>query len=133
MALLVDKTTNKKLQDRLYEFCEYGMTLYYLYEEGRANLKDLEGLFFSEDDEKSGFIYGKIIKKIKPIDLKKSFDKYSEEYLKNDKEEDLEYKRKLNVIYTKKIIDLVIDKSENVIDKTYINTYNYLFAKIENK
>ena len=56
MALLTDKTTKKKLENRLTEFTEYGMTIYYLLEEERTNIKDLESIFFSQDDEKSSFI-----------------------------------------------------------------------------
>ena len=41
MALLTDKTTTKKLENRLSEFTEYGMTLYYLFEEiGRASCRE---------------------------------------------------------------------------------------------
>ena len=32
------------------------------------------------------------------------------------------------LVITKKIIDLVLEQQENKIDKTYINTYNYLLA-----
>ena len=34
----------------------------------------------------------------------------------------------LNKIFTKKLIDLVLEQNNNMIDKTYINTYNYLLA-----
>ena len=61
MALIADKVTSKKLENRLNEFSKFGMTLYYLFEEGRVNLNDLENLFFSHDDEKSCFIWLKHI------------------------------------------------------------------------
>lgn len=131
MALLTDKTTKKKLENRLTEFTEYGMTIYYLLEEERTNIKDLESIFFSQDDEKSSFIYGKIMKHIKPSDLKKSYDKYSGDYRKNDNEDESLYKKELNIIYTKKIIDLILEKTNDLIDKTYINTYKYLLANIK--
>ena len=57
MALIADKVTSKKLENRLDEFSKFGMTLYYLFEEGRININDLENIFFSHDDEKSSFIY----------------------------------------------------------------------------
>ena len=121
MALLTDKYTTKTLEDRLNEFSEYGMTLFYLFEEGRTNIDDLSNLFFSKDDEKTIFTYGKIMKKMKPIDIEVSFNKYKDIYPNNSKKD-------LNMIFTKKIIDLVLEEYENKIDKTYINTYNYLLA-----
>lgn len=132
MALLTDKKTSKKLETRLSEFTEYGMALYYLLEEERTNIRDLESIFFSKDDEKSSFIYGKIMKKIKPNDLTKSFERYSLFYPKDDKD-DKTYKKYLNIKYTKKVIDIVISKSEDNIDKTYINTYDYLLTNINKK
>ena len=129
MALIADKATSKKLETRLSEITEYGMTIYYLFEEGRTNLRDLESIFFSTDDEKSSFIYGKIMKHMKPTDLKKSFEKYSINYPQKDNDEK-KYKKDLNIIYTKKIIDLVINETKDKIDKTYINTYDYLLTNI---
>ncbi len=123
MALLTDKATSDKLKNRLDEFSEYGMTLYYLYENNRTSISDLKDIFFSKDDEKSSFIYGKIIRQIKTSDLKKSFESYSIE-------NSIEDKKELNLLYTRKIIDLVLSQSKNI-DKTYINTYNYLLTNKE--
>ena len=121
MALLTDKYTTETLENRLNEFSEYGMTLYYLFEEGRTNINDLSNLFFSKDDDMTIFTYGKIMKHMKPNDLEESFKKYSGNYPNNNKKD-------LNIIFTKKLIDLVIDNQEDKIDKTYINTYNYLLS-----
>lgn len=121
MALLTDKYTTETLENRLNEFSEYGMTLYYLFEEGRTNIDDLSNLFFSKDNEKTIFTYGKIMKRMKPIDLEDSFNKYKDSYPNNTKKD-------LNKIFTKKLIDLVLEQNNNMIDKTYINTYNYLLA-----
>jgi hypothetical protein len=132
MALLTDKKTSKILEDRLNEFSEYGMTLYYLLEEGRLDIKDLESIFFSKDDDKSTFIYGKILRQTKPTDLKKSFERYSAIYPELNELDDKSQKKDLNIIYTKKILDLVTAKSQNRIDKTYLNTYEHLL-QIKNK
>ena len=121
MALLTDKYTTETLENRLNEFSEYGMTLYYLFEEGRTNIDDLSNLFFSKDNEKTIFTYGKIMKRMKPVDLEDSFNKYKDSYPNNTKKD-------LNKIFTKKLIDLVLEQNNNMIDKTYINTYNYLLA-----
>lgn len=121
MALLTDKYTTETLENRLNEFSEYGMTLYYLFEEGRTNINDLSNLFFSKDNEKTIFTYGKIMKHVKPNDLEDSYKKYSESYPNNNKKD-------LNIIFTKKLIDLVLENQEDKIDKTYINTYNYLLS-----
>ncbi len=125
MALMTNKTTSKKLENRIEEVSEYAMTLYYLFEEGRASLKDLESVFFSKDDEKSSFTYGKILKHMNPSDLKMSLEKYGQS--------DTNDIKKLNLLYTKKIIDLVLDNTTDQIDKTYINTYNYLLTNLSNK
>ena len=121
MALLTDKNTTKTLENRLNEFQEYATTLYYLFEEGRTNLTDLSNLFFSKDEEKTIFTYSKIMKHIKPVDIEYSLKKYSENYPNNDRDN-------LNKIYTKKILDLVIESKSTLIDKTYVNTYNYLLT-----
>ena len=121
MALLTDKYTTETLENRLNEFSEYGMTLYYLFEEGRTNINDLSNLFFSKDNEKTIFTYGKIMKHVKPNDLEDSYKKYSESYPNNNKKD-------LNILFTKKLIDLVLENQEDKIDKTYINTYNYLLS-----
>ena len=133
MPLLTDKKTTKKLENRLLEFIEYGMTIYYLYEEKRTNIKDLEDIFFSKDDEKSSFLYSKIMKHIKPSDLKKALERYSINNKKEDNQEELKYKKELNIVYTEKIINILVDNKNEIIDKTYINTYNYLLANLKNK
>ena len=126
MALLTDNTTSKMLEDRLNEFTEYGMTLYYLLEEGRLDIKDLESIFFSRDDEKSSCIYSKILRHTKPNDLTKSFERYSVDHPELNELDDRTAKKDLNIIYTKKILDLVTAKYSNKLDKTYINTYEHL-------
>ena len=130
MALMTDKYIKKKLEDRLKEVSEYGMTIYYLLEDERTSINDLESIFFSNDDEKASFIYSKIIRRMKPQDIVESFKKYSEGRIIEDESND---KKNLNIEYTKKLLDLTITKSHDVIDKTYINTYNYLITNITNK
>ena len=132
MALMLDKKTSKKLENRLNEFKEYGMTLYYLLEENRTSMKDLENIFFSKDDEKSSFIYSKILKHTKPSDLNKAFEKYKNSENSDNLDENV-LKKHLNVIYTKKIIDLINKECSDTIDKTYVNTYDYLITNIVNK
>ena len=126
MALIADKVTSKKLENRLDEFSKFGMTLYYLFEEGRINISDLENLFFSHDDEKSSFIYSKLIRHVNTKDIKMSFDKYSIEnpntsYLAKDI-----YQNNLNILYTRKLINTILSDSKDNIDKVYVNTYDYL-------
>ena len=130
MALMTNKYIKKKLEDRLKEVSEYGMTIYYLLEDERTSINDLESIFFSNDDEKASFIYSKIIRRMKPQDIVESFKKYSEGRIIEDESND---KKNLNIEYTKKLLDLTITKSHDVIDKTYINTYNYLITNITNK
>ena len=98
MALIADKVTSKKLENRLDEFSKFGMTLYYLLEEGRINIGDLENLFFSHDDEKSSFIYSKLIRHVNPKDIKMSFDKYSIENPNNDYLTKDKYQNNLNIL-----------------------------------
>ncbi len=120
--MVLDKNRSKKLVNRLNEFTEYGMTLYYLLEEGRTDISELKTLFFSSDDDKSTFTYGMIIRNIGLNDIKNSNDKYKEEH----PNEDL---KSLNVIYIKKLLDEVVVNFEGLIDVNYIDTYNYLLAK----
>ncbi len=126
MALIADKVTSKKLENRLDEFSKFGMTLYYLFEEGRININDLENIFFSHDDEKSSFIYSKLIRLVNPKDIKMSFDKYSIENPNNEYLAKDIYQNNLNILYTKKLINTILNDSKDNIDKVYVNTYDYL-------
>lgn len=120
--MILDKKKSKKLLNRLNEFTEYGATLYYLLEEGRADINDLKTLFFSSDDEKSVCTYGRIIKDINLDDVKISRNKYSYHHPELDKNE-------LNIIYTKKLIEEISSNSSGLIDRNYLDTYNYLLTK----
>ncbi len=131
MALITDKKTSKKLENRLTEFSKFGMTLYYLLEEGRVNIKDLEKIFFSSDDDKSSLIYSRLIKNVDPVDLKVSFNKYKIDYSSLDKDES-DLIDTLNILYTKKIINEIVTDSTRQIDKTYVNTYDYLLTNNTN-
>lgn len=122
LKLILDKRKSKKLLNRLDEFTEYGMTLYYLLEEGRTDVDDLKTLFFSSDDEKTTFIYGRILENIRLEDIKISNSKYS--YMNPDYE-----LKDLNVLYTKKLIDEILNNTTGFIDINYIDTYKYLLAK----
>lgn len=131
MALLADKKTTKELENRLSEFVEYGMALYYLAKEGRINNKDLENMFFSNDNEKSSFLYKKIMKKMKPSDLNKAYESYKKE--DSNIKDEINYKKELNISYTEKLIKEIENENNDLIDKTYINTYYYLITNIKNK
>ena len=77
MSLIANKETKTKIENRLNEYSKVGITLYYLYEQNRVNINDLKNVFFSEDDEKSCFIYGNIIKHVKTKDIKEMKEKYN--------------------------------------------------------
>lgn len=126
MALIADKTTSKRLEDRLNEFSKMGMTFYYLCEEGKIKVCDLEDLFFSKDDEKSCFVYGNIIRKVKACDLTMSYEKYKVMYPNRNSDSEELYQNNLNRIYTQKILDLICSNSDRTIDKVYVSTYEYL-------
>lgn len=128
MSLILDKTMSKKLEDRLNEFSKFGMTFYYLLENGRASMSDLENIFFANDDEKSCFIYGNLIKKVTSNDIKLSFDKYSKNNPNENKKDKTKYEEDLNLLYTKKILNMIANDSKHNVDKIYVNTYNYLLS-----
>jgi len=126
--LITDKKTTLKLNERLTEFSKFGMTFYYLLEEGKIDIKEIEDIFFSKDDEKSTFRYINVMKKVDPIDVSNAFDKYQYEYLQGDMTT-LDYQNKLNLLFTGKIINEIAGKCDACVDKTYINTYNYLLGQ----
>ncbi len=125
--LITDKQTTTKLNDRLKEFGKFGMTFHYLLEQGRITIKDVEDIFFSKDDDKAIFMYINTMRKICPEDVDAAFNKYQDDYplLTNSIDE---HKNKLNLLFTSKIINEIADLGDKTIDKTYINTYNYLLA-----
>lgn len=123
--LITDKKTTMKLNERLTEFSKFGMTFYYLLEEGRISINEVSDIFFSTDDEKSTFRYMNTIRKIMPEDVDSATLRYQNHFAKEDLT-DSEYINKLNMFFTAKIINEVANKNEVSIDRTYINTYNYL-------
>ena len=129
MALLTDKKTANKLRERLEEFSNFGMILHYLLEEKRVSKKELDDIFFCEDDEKSRTIYKRLLKVIKANDIDKAFDRYKLEVFNSDELNIDNYKNRLNLIYISKLLDK-LNCEEMYIDKTVINTYNYLLEEV---
>ena len=126
MKLMADRFTKATLENRLKEFTQFGMIFYFLMEEDRVNINELESIFFSPDEEKSTFLYCKLIKNIKPNDMIASFERYKEEHPNSNNLPITKYEENLNRIYISKLIDVLQDTKNNKIDKTYINTYNHL-------
>ena len=126
MNLMADRFTKNKLENRLKEFTRYGMTLYFLVEEDRVNKNEIENIFFSTDEEKATFHYCKLIKTIKPSDIMDSFNRYKDEHPNGNNLPLAKYEEQLNKIYISKLIDLLNQDVNSRIDKTYVNTYNYL-------
>ena len=105
--LITDKQTTMKLNERLTEFSKFGMTFYYLLEKGKITIKEVEDIFFSKDDEKSTFMYINMMRKIMPEDVDDAFIKYQDDYPLESLTLD-EHKNKLNLIFTSKIIIILI-------------------------
>ena len=126
--LITDKKTTMKLNERLGEFSKFGMTFHYLLEEGRIAINEVEDIFFSKDDEKSTFRYMNIMRRVQPNDVMDAFLKYQDDYPKGEATEE-EHANHLNMIFTSKIINEIADKGDACVDKTYINTYNYLLGQ----
>lgn len=126
MALITDKETTKKLNDRLNEFSTFGMTIYYLLENERLELKTISDIFFAKDEDMAVLMYLQLMKKIKPNDINLAYEKY--QILNPNTENMIEdkYQEYLNVLYTSKIINKIAATNNFNIDKTYVNTYNYL-------
>ncbi len=128
VMLITDKKTTMKLSERLTEFSKYGMTFNYLLEEGRLDIKEIEEIFFSKDDEKSTFRYMNMMRRIMPSDVEDAFSRYQDDYPKGDLSLQ-EHAKHLNLLFTEKIINEIAGKCDTNVDKTYINTYNYLLDK----
>ncbi len=131
MALLTDKETEKELSDRLSEFSQFGMVFNYMLDIDKIDIDDLEKMFFDTDQEKVTFIYSKLIKRIKSNYMESSYTIYSHEYPNSSNLNNNDYCDYLNKCCINRIISRVEKKTKRV-DKTFINTYNYLLEK-ENK
>ena len=129
--LITDRNTTNRLNERLGEFSKFGMTFHYLLEQGRVAMNEIEEILFSTDDEKSTFRYINILRRVSPDDVTLAFLKYQDDYPKGD-QSNTEHEAHLNMIYTGKIINEIASKCDKCIDKTYINTYNYLLDQEEN-
>ncbi|MBQ7136719.1 MAG: hypothetical protein IJO43_01925 [Bacilli bacterium] len=123
--LITDPKTTMKLSDRLSEFSKFGMTFYYLLEEGKVAINEIEDIFFSKDDEKSTFRYINMMRRIMPEDVEAAFSRYQDDYPRGDNSE-LDHANRLNMLFTGKIINEIAGKKDSSVDRTYINTYNYL-------
>ena len=126
MALITDKKITKKLNDRLNEFSNFGMTLYFLLEEDKIKLKTITEVFFDEDEDKAVLMYLNLIKNIKKEDIDNAYIKYSKANPNTTNVNEEKYKAYLNTLYTSKIINRIALENNICIDKTYVNTYNYL-------
>lgn len=126
MALITDKKTAEKLNDRLNEFSKFGMTIYYLLENERLELETIRDIFFSEDEDKAVVMYLKMMKSIRPNDINLAYVKYMDLNPNTDSIDDSKYTEYLNILYTSKIINEVACSNNLNVDKTYVNTYNYL-------
>lgn len=126
MALITDKETTKKLNDRLNEFSAFGMTIYYLLENEKLELKTISDIFFAKDEDKAVLMYLKLMKMVTPEDMALAYEKYQKINPNNDDMPEDKYKEYLNVLYTSKIINKIATTNNFNIDKTYVNTYNYL-------
>lgn len=129
MALIADKKTSKNLENRIDEFSKFGMTFYYLFEEGRISMLELENLFFSKDNDKSSFAYMNILRRIKQSDIDSSLSKYKSICPNEKLLDETVYEANLNILYIKKLINTVLSASKDRLDKVYINTYNYLLSR----
>ena len=129
MALIADKKTSTNLENRIDEFSKFGMTFYYLFEEGRISMLELENLFFSKDDDKSSFAYMNILRRIKQSDIDSSLSKYKSICPNEKLLDETVYEANLNILYIKKLINTVLSTSKDRLDKVYINTYNYLLSR----
>ena len=129
MALIADKKTSKNLENRIDEFSKFGMTFYYLFEEGRISMLELENLFFSKDNDKSSFAYMNILRRIKQSDIDSSLSKYKSIYPNEKLLDKTVYEANLNILYIKNLINTVLSTSKDRLDKVYINTYNYLLSR----
>ena len=123
--LITDKSTTNRLNERLGEFSKFGMTFHYLLEQGRIAVNEVEEIFFSKDDEKSTFRYMNMMRRIMPEDVDNAFSRYQDDYPKGELSLE-EHANRLNLIFTGKIINEIAGKCDTCVDKTYINTYNYL-------
>lgn len=126
MALITDKETTKKLNDRLNEFSTFGMIIYYLLENERLELKTISDIFFSKDEDKAVVMYLKLMKSIKPDDMNLAYEKYKNLNPNTTNMNEDKYKEYLNILYTSKIISKISAANNLNVDKTYVNTYNYL-------
>lgn len=126
MALITDKETTKKLNDRLNEFSSFGMTIYYLLENKQLDLKTISDIFFDKDEDKAVLMYLKLMSQIKPDDVALAYEKYKGQNPNAENMQEDRYQGYLNVLYTSKIINKIAMANNFNVDKTYVNTYNYL-------
>ena len=100
MALITDKKITKKLNDRLNEFSNFGMTLYFLLEEDKIKLKTISEVFFDRDEDKAVLMYLNLIKSIKKEDIDNAYIKYSKINPNTNNICEEKYKSYLNALYT---------------------------------
>ena len=111
MALITDKLTRKRLNDRLNEFRNFGMTLYYLLEQDHLDLKSISEMFFSDDEDKAVLMYLNLIKKIKPEIEEEAYLKYSNVVVNSNNMNTKDYKKYLRSSITPKLKEILDKKN----------------------
>lgn len=129
MALLTKEETTKELKDRFKEYAQFGMVLRYMKDENVIDLSDLECMFFDKSQEKATFKYMSILKKIDPKYIDESYKLYSNEYPNDSSIDDKDYILKLNYLCVENILSDIKNVSKTI-DRTYLNTYNFLLRPL---
>lgn len=122
----------KDIYNLTKEINEYGATLYYLIENNKISVDDIENVLFKDSIEQVKLVFPNLISKISVKDIETSFDKYSKEFTKfscidriilKDGNRHQHLKEIRNLVNLEKKIDLMIK------DKPFKTAFNLNYTE----
>lgn len=128
--------SNEDTYNLLKEINEYGATIYYMLENEKMKLSDIEDILFKPSIDQIMLLFPKFIKKIKVSYIDKAKEEYKNSFTKLDCIDRVIKKDNDKHIHLKEIRDIVIlDKKQDELikDSTYNEAFNlhYTYKIIE--
>jgi len=122
---------NEDTYNLLKEINEYGATIFYMLEQDKMKLSDLENILFKPSIDQVMLLFPMFIKKIKVSYIDQAKEKYKEEFTKLDCIDRVIKKDNDKHIHLKEIRNIVIlDEKQNELikDSTYNKAFNLYYT-----
>lgn len=127
----------------LQKYAGFGYTIYYLYQQGKVGLQDIENIFLKLNPEISFLYLEKVVHQIEESDLEEAYSVSSLEYSKSQCLNDYfnfdegkitlkadVYETALNYHYTEKMLNTLSSQELSIQDKRIVGRYHDLLDQM---